>query len=391
MLLLALSLLLLQAPPPDSTDMPPPQPSLRFYPAALYTPSSGVGVGVGVNVAPLLTHQGFVLLTAAPAQHTGRYTMTASTYDLDAARDGEPPDLYGALFGSYDVNGRQWYYGLGPTAPRAQQIQTVLREARAELRAGTYVTPTLMLQPHVGVWHSRLEALGPVPAGMDAASARNLILSASRNFTGHVLGVRAVFDTRDRTGLPRQGIQVQAELQRYRSWQDPPLSFDALRLWSYGYVPLGGRSVLALRAMVAAVFDRGDVPTPFYHLPEPGAFVPGIDDFRYYGQHMLALGAELRRPFVDAVGLLAVEGVLVAHVTSVYRDLPNQFSPRLSFEEDIEQDAARVPLRPILGAGIRLTSPLKDRVLVSLMLRYSPFGFGVGSLGFFHDLRALER
>lgn len=390
-LLLTLTLTLPPAPPTDTTTVPAPTPSVRFYPAALYTPSSGVGVGLGLHVKPVVSRHSYVLLTAAPAQHTGRYTVTASTYDLDDARDGRPPALYGTLFGSYAVNGRQWYYGLGPAAQRTNQVQTVLREVQAEVRVGTYITSSLMVQPHVGVWRSQLDGPASVPIGLDPTSARSLRVADARTFTGHIVGVRAVLDTRDRTGLPQRGLQVQLELQRYRSWDAPVLRYHAARLWAFGYVPMPGRAVLALRAMAAGIFDRGDAAIPFYRLPEPGSFVPGIDDFRYYGDQMLALGAEWRQPLANAFELLAVEAVGAVHVASVYSDLPRQFSPTWSFAENLGTDRSRYPLRPIFGFGLRLTSPAKDRVLVGIMARYSPFGFGVGSLGFFHDLRELER
>lgn len=368
----------------------------RIYPLALYGSQSGIGFGAGLSVRNLGWPGSHILLTAKPAAHQGRYTLSGATHDPYTSRG------YGLIDLRYEANGNQWFHGLGPASASDARVGLDLTTVAARLRLGGYVVGrTLLLQPLIGVLHHETHAVrnedAEAQSRLDAASRRALdaargeLPNTTDRQTGLVYGLSVSVDTRDRHTLPSRGVHVQGIARRYTELRSADLRFDRFELDLAGYLPLSGYHRLALHARTAITEPRGDAPLPFYLLPRLDAqTMPGYARDRFYGPDLLHLRLAYHFPILQFRDALLAEGMITADAGAVYADLFDQFEFDLSFDDAIPTGQEQYPLRTGASIGLRIAPLFKDTVLFEGSLGLSPEGTSVIRLGFATDVRALR-
>lgn len=376
------------------TATPDVQP--RIYPLALWGSQSGFGFGAGLSVRNLGWPGSHVLLTAKPAVHQGRYTLSGATHDPYTA------PAYGLIDLRYETNGNQWYHGIGPGSRSDTRVGLDLTTMAARLRLGGYVVGrTLLLQPLIGVLHHETHAVRNEDADarsrLDAASRRALdaasgeLPNAAGEQTGLTYGLSVSVDTRDRQTLPLRGVHVQGVARRYTELRSADLQFDRYELSVAGYLPVSGYHRFALHARSALTDPRGDAPLPFYLLPQLDTqTMPGYARDRFYGPDLLHLRLAYHFPILQFRDALLAEGMVTADAGAVYSDVFDQFEFNLSFDDVISSDQKRYPLRTGASIGVRIAPLFKDTILFEGALGISPEGTSVIRLGFATDVRALR-
>ena len=385
-------------PPPD-TSRPAIRAGFAFYPFGLWAPTAGFGVGVGFEAEHLLFPRSELLVAAFPAQYSGVYT--ASFYTNSPYTD----PVYGLLSARYETTGRQWFYGLGPTSALEDQIAVEQEDIEVEGRLGVYlVGRQLLLQPTLR-WRQVLtkDFENREPDAFDRLSERsrrNLLLalgdpasgfpSADRQRSGVLYGLEALYDRRDRRFTTRRGLLATATARRF-SESGTDLRFDRFGVNLYGFVPITASSVLALRTFAARTVNRGDAPIPFYLLPAlDGTVALGFPVGRFYGNDLFLASAEYRFLVFNLLNVVGLEGVLAVSAASVYDNLWDQFTPRLTLDRSLPERLERFPLRPAIGVGGRLVSLYEDKVFLNGLVGFSAQGFGIVLFAFVQDLRVIR-
>ena len=386
------------ASPPD-TSRPDVQVGFAFYPTGLWSPTPGFGVGVGFKAAHLLFPQSELLVAAFPAQHSGIYAASFYTGDPYAA------PAYGLLSARYETTGRQWFYGLGPASDLDNQIAVEQENVELEGRFGVYLKDRqVLVQPLLRWRYTLTKGFDNHEPGafdrLDQPSQQALLLAlgnsasgsplADRQRSGFFYGLEALYDRRDRRFTTRRGVLVTATARRF-SERGTDLQFDRFGANVYGFVPITETSTLALRTFAARTINQGDRPIPFYLLPAlDGSVALGFPLGRFYGNDLFLASAEYRFLLFNALNVIGLEGVVAVSAASVYSNLWDQFTPRVTLERSLPESQERYPLRPALGVGARLVSLYEDKVFFSGLFGFSTEGFGVVTFAFVQDLRVLR-
>lgn len=122
----------------------------------------------------------------------------------------------------------------------------------------------------------------------DSDSDRDFFNDKQRASKTSGLGLSLEYDSRDNSFTPSRGWLAMAEANAYDEAFGSDTNFQSYRAHSYGYVPLGSRFVLGMRADMR--WAVGEVP--FYRLPYID--LRGIGAARYQDRHAATLEAELR-------------------------------------------------------------------------------------------------
>lgn len=391
-------LLVLTAPSAEAQpdDPAPVDVQPRIYPFALWGPQGGFGFGAGLSVRNLGWSGSHALLTAKPAVHRGRYTLSLATNDPYTS------PRYGLLDLRYERNGNQWYHGLGPGASKNHRVGLDLTTLAARLRLGAYpIGRALLIQPHVGVLHHQTHTVRNEDSGaIDALDprSRTALQSASGALprtedrqTGLVVGLSVALDARDRRVVPRRGVHFQGTVRRYHELRSANLRFDRYNLDVSGYVPIADYHRLALRARAALTDPHGNTPLPFYLLPTLDAkTLPGYSRDRFFGPDLVQFRLAYHFPFAHVQDLFITEGWISLDAGSVYNDIFDEFELNMSFDDDIPSTQARYPLRSGASIGLRIAPLFKDDLFFDAALGFSPEGVSLISLGFTSDLRTLR-
>ncbi len=382
------------------TNAPTSDPTLdiqpRIYPLALWGTQSGFGLGAGLSVHHLGWTGSHALLTAKPAVHQGRYTLSFATHDPYTSAG------YGLIDLRYDTNGNQWYHGIGPASQEQNRVGLDRTTMAARLRLGGYVAGrALLIQPLIGVLHHQTHTVRDEDDGaqdrLDPPSRRALNAAAGElpgtedRQTGLVYGLTVAVDTRDRHTLPRRGIHVQARARRYEELRTPDLRFDRYGIDAAAYLPLSGYHRLSIQARTTITDPRGTAPLPFYLLPRLDAqTMPGFARDRLYGPDRIHLRLAYHFPILQFRDAFLAEGTVTVDAGNVYSDLADEFTFDLSFDDVTESNQTNYPLRPGASMGLQIAPLFKDTVLFEGSLGISPEGTTLIRLGFATDLRALR-
>jgi len=173
-------------------------------------------------------------------------------------------------------------------------------------------------------------------------------------------GIHLVWDNRDHTWAPRRGYWLQGGLDFYEQALGSDLTYTRANVDLRAYLPLGGRSTLAIQLAMASL--NGEVP--FFDLPSLGGYegLRGYKGGRYRDQVRLLTRLEYRSgPFWGRLGAVAFAGI-----------------------GDVSPDVSRLTFsRQLWVSGFGLRYVLVPAEQVNLRV---DFGFGHGDSGFFLSL-----
>ncbi|HYE95695.1 MAG TPA: hypothetical protein VD962_05765, partial [Rubricoccaceae bacterium] len=214
----------------------------------------------------------------------------------------------------------------------------------------------------------------------------NALLDESR--TGVLVGAAVASDSRDNPWLPRRGFLAEVEAGRFFSLDGSGLQYNRVVGQLYGFAP-AGPVVLFGRAVAASVRAADGEMLPFYYLPILDKdLLTGFPSNRLFARDVLALSAGLRAPLAQVRGFYRIDGLLLGSLANAYDDLPDQFTPRVSFEEDVVVDEdGNVPLRPAAAVGLGLVNVRQHRMRFSFLMGFSPEGSLFSSYRVAFDLR----
>ncbi len=421
--LLALALLaLVQTPaPPDTTDAPARAASApgtapasaagraagggrgdetgvevrpRFAPSALYSADYGFGIGGGVGVGNLAgagTDLAVDLLLQQHYQGADVAFWTSAPYVRS---------VYGLVAAGASTTDRRYYAGLAPAARPASAVDLEHSAVYAELRAGAFPlrTTALYVQPSVRLHLDRSSGLADDSRGSLAAfdpASRGAVETARGDRTGVSAGLEVGTDLRDWPGYPRRGVQASAEHRRFFALSGSDLTLARTSGSVVGYLPVFDRGAVILRA-VAGVTRSGDAdgdgrpdPVPFYDLPTlDDQLATPFRRNRLTGRDVVAIGAGVRAPLADVLGLLGVDAVVMGYLGNAYDDVFDQFRPAISFRDNGSVDGeGRAALRPALSVGLGLVDLAGGRTVLGASVGLAPGGVTLATLRVAYDLR----
>jgi len=385
--------------------------NLRPYPLAIWGPRAGFGGGLGLIVHRVTSRDDELLLSAAPAVHEQVYTVS---YTSDADREARS---YLMIHGRHAYTDRDWFYGFGPASSPDARTSFSLRTIQGGLRWGHRLwNRALIVQGHGRVEHYRLYgARPPEPTANDPArtAARSYAQAitdgqsarrstgAALSTTGGVLGVDLAFDRRDRQAFTTRGLLLQATLESWIPVGGDDLSFWRSDVGAYGWIPLGRRHRIALRAHLSQILspngDVGELSTgtgavsyglPHFLLPVLGGHtVPGLQRRRYAGNDVLMAGLTYEFPIYTDFGF-TLEGHVGGHLASVYDDIGSQFELSVDGTRRLGPQRERYPLRPAFSAGVRFGPLFRDQSYVDVAAGRGPDGWTMVRVSF---TRSLDR
>lgn len=264
---------------------------------------------------------------------------------------------------------RQWVYGLGPASSNDARTRVGLTTGFVRLRIGhREFDRRLLIQPFIqGDLNNAWDVADNTPANLGQSDDLGTQLGARYGFD-------MAFDRRDREYGTTRGILVQATLFRYAELSNALIAYDRLLTGIYGYVPLGGRHRLAVRAHLTLTNDRSDVPLPFYQQVRlDGRIVPGFARDRFFGNDRIVTSLLYRFPIYTVADLITVEGHVGVHAASVYDDLGTQFALDATTDASVVADPT-VPLRTAVSTGLRLGPIFRDETYLDLAVGAGPDG-----------------
>ncbi|XXF78745.1 BamA/TamA family outer membrane protein [Myxococcaceae bacterium GXIMD 01537] len=230
------------------------------------------------------------------------------------------------------------FFGMGASTRAEDKEAYTPIYFEGELSPKWRVAPRLYVGPTLRYQHARI-------ATLDEAGALRFETGATGGTTLQ-FGVTALYDSRDNTLNPTEGLLARLNVRRASADWGSDYTFDVLRLDARRYflLPWGTRHVFAVQGLVE--LRQGE--PPFYDTGRLGGMElsRGYLEGRYRERQHLAAQAEYRAPLFWRFG-----GVAFASVATVARDVD-------------ALDAA--PLRPAGGVGLRF-APLDD-VPVNLRL-----------------------
>ncbi|MDT0630503.1 hypothetical protein RQM47_12780 [Rubrivirga sp. S365] len=389
------------APPADSMDAPSGAgrsaagPGVQVQPrlSPLYSANFGLGVAVGATVE----NAGWAgSQIAVDTRLQARYqdaTVAVFTGDPYHSR------VYGLVAASGSTTGRRRYYGLGPNTLTANELYLSHDAVSIEGRVGLYPfrTTALVVQPGLRFLYDRSGGVNgedsEIPLStLDPASQAAVAVAADQSRYGLSAGVGVATDLRDDPGYTRSGTFALVEARRFVALDGSDLQLNRLSASATTYVPLGGRAAVVVRGigvLTRRVDDDGDGAIPFFYLPVlDDRVATAFRQDRLTGRDLVAVGAGVRLPVLDALGLYGVDALVMGYLGNVYDDVFDQFEASVSFEERAEAAAdGHAPLRPSLALGLSLVDLRAGRMLLGGVLGVGPGGVTAASLQVTYDLR----
>ena len=421
-LALALALALLQTPAPadttdadgsevsDATDViaetgtydrdDDGRPGLEFRPriapSALYSQNRGVGIGGGVGIRNLGWTGSDLTVDLRLQQRFQSADVTLFTADPFDTR------FYALVSAGGSTTERRRYYGLGPNTLADSEINLFHDAAQAEARVGYYPlgTTALYVQPGVRVLYDYTGGVNPDGAGSladlaDDKSREAVRIAEGRGRYGASVGLEVATDLRDWPAYPRRGFFGTVEHRRFVAFDASELTLARYSASALGYLPVRGRTTVLFRSV--AILTRSgdgdgdgvDDPIPFYYLPTlDDRVATAFQEDRLTGRDVVSVGAGLRVPIFDFLGVYGIDGVVMGYLGNAYDNVFEQFTPAVSFRELSIIDAnGRSKLRPSLALGMGLVNLDKERVVLGGLLGVGPGGVTLATLRVAYDLR----
>lgn len=357
-----------------------PAVNLRVYPTDFWGPRAGVGAGLGVVGHNLLRTGDQWLLTAAPARHEQVATLSfASASPYRAGR-------YVLVDSRALHTDRDW---LGPPSRRL----TLRRSSvMGRVRIGqTALHRHLLVQPYLTLRSDHVDAVrapSPLPEALSRVAPS--IPAAPQTRTGTRVGLDLQYDTRAAASSFASGLRLRAGGARYFPLDRSALRFDQFDVAAEGVVRLTGLHRLVAHAEVTLTRPRTSTPIPVVLLPTLGAArIPGWARGQFVDRDRV-LGSLLYRFPIWTFGTVAtIEGHVGGHLANVYRDVGDQFRPRIRVDDAASSDRGR-PLRPTASVGLRLDLPIRPVSAVDLALGIGPDGVSAARVSVSRPLRALR-
>jgi len=351
----------------------------RVYPTDVWGPRAGPGVGLGMVVHNLARRHDHWLLTAAPAQHEQAATLSFASANPRTARRAVLVDARGLH------SDRDWY------GPPDRRLTLERRSYRARVRIGqTALDRRLLVQPHVSLEGHRVDGRAGPASGRPVSGVGGGVPAASASFQG----VRGGLDVQYRTGAPSgrasSAFEVGAGWERYTALDDTDLRFDRVDVRAGGVLRLHGVHRLVARVEGTTTRPRTAAGVPLFLLPRlGGALAPGWARGRFVDRDRLVGHLLYRFPLWSVGEVVALEGHAGGHVAGTYRDVGEQFTTDVAFDEPDPTSPGR-PLRPSVSLGLRLAAPIRPGVSMDLALGLSPEGLSAVTVSFRQRLQALR-
>ena len=424
-LALALLLAAFQTPaPPDTTDVPAAAddlatvadvltdetgvydetdddtPGLQFRPrvapSALYSSNRGFGIGGGVGIRNL----GW---TGTDVVVDLRLQQRFQSADV-AAYSADPYDsrFHLLVTAGASTTERRRYFGLGPNTVADSELNLYHDAAEAEVRAGYYPlgTTALYVQPGVRLLYDYSGGVNveDSPTTLDRlgeTSREAVTIAEDRGRYGASFGLELATDLRDWPSYPRRGMLATVEHRRFVAFDDSDLTLARYAGSAIGYLPIRGRTTVIVRGVSIltrsgdADGDGTDDPIPFYYLPTlDDRVATAFRQDRLTGRDVLAVGAGIRAPVFDFLGVYGFDALVMGYLGNAYDNLFEQFTPRVSFSEGSELgEDGTAALRPSLALGLGLVNLDKERVVLGGLLGVGPGGVTLATLRIAYDLR----
>jgi hypothetical protein len=204
------------------------------------------------------------------------------------------------------------------------------------------------------------------------------------------VGLDLQYDTRAAASSFASGLRLRASGARYFPLDRSALRFDQFDLAAEGVARLEGLHRLVAHVAVTLTRPRTSTPVPVVLLPTLGAGrSPGWARGQFVDRDRV-LGSLLYRFPIWTFGTVAtIEGHVGGHLANVYRDVGNQFRPRIRVDDAATSDRGR-PLRPTASVGLRLDVPIRPVSAVDLALGIGPDGVSAARVSVSRPLRALR-
>lgn len=394
--------------PPDSVEQrpaPPPRTAVRradievrprVAPSALYSSNYGFGIGGGVGIRNLGWDGSDLVVDLRVQQRNLSTTVTLFT------NDPYDSSVYGLVSGGGSTTGRRRYYGLGPNTLKEEEVYLYHDAAQAEARLGVYPlgSTALLLQPsarflfdHSGGVNE--DASEGTLAQFSETSREAVEIAQDRDRYGLSLGLEVATDLRDWPSYPTSGSFLTVEARRFFAFDESELQMDRYSATAIGYFPIQGRTTFILRG-VGILTRSGDAdgdglsdPIPFYYLPTlDDRVATAFRQDRLTGRDVGAVGAGIRWPVFDFLGVYGIDALAMGFLGNAYDDIFTQFEPRVSFSEQaLPGPDGRAPLRPALGLGLGVVNLDKERVVIGGLVGIGPGGITLATLQIAYDLR----
>jgi hypothetical protein len=371
----------------------------RIAPSALYSSGRGVGIGGGVGVRNLI-RPGTDLVVDLRLQQ--RYQSVNTTFFTADPYDSQ---LHGLFNAGASTTQQRRYYGLGPNTVADSELNLYHDAAQAEVRGGYYPlgTTAIYIQPGVRFLYdysggvnedaseNRIDTL--FPPGSPSHEAVRVAEDEARY--GASVGVEIATDLRDWPAYARRGFFGTAEARRFYAFDPSELTLARYTASGLGYLPIRGRTTFITRGVLAvtrsgdADGDGQDDAVPFYYLPTlDDRVATAFRQDRLTGRDLFAVGAGIRAPVVDLLGIYGIDVLVMGYLGNAYDNVFEQFTPKVSFEEgSFRDEQGKAYLRPALGLGMGIVNLDKERVVVGGLVGVGPGGVSLATLRIAYDLR----
>ncbi len=293
-------------------DAPPdPKPDLLIVPIPQSSPSLGAGVtlGGGLFYNPNGSKEPWTTGGAVMATSNGSWAVGAG----HKMAWGQDRYKFTAFAGYGDVNLR--FYGVGPSAGESNRSVDINDKGFV-----AFVDPQIRVAPnfYIGVRALYLDLEVSLRRDQDVPPDIELPV---RDFESRLVqvGPVAVYDSRDNSLSPRNGIYAQASWLFGVTALGSDYDNERLTLYANIYKALGERTVFAARVSTCAV-SKG---SPFYDICLYGASsdLRGYETGRFRDRASWATQAEVRHRLKGRFGVAAFAGV--GGIASSFGDLGN--------------------------------------------------------------------
>jgi hypothetical protein len=256
------------------------------------TTGSGFAFGLGFRNSPVFKHYGTLATWGAGS---------LKRYWAVEARAVFPEFAEGRMFAEAWAARREYpqesFFGIGPDARRADQVNFALR--RTLLGAGAGVRPTRFVRVGVNAEYSepsvgegKSEAIPSIEELFTDLTAPGLARQPD------FLSVSSFVEVDYRQPVnARRGGWYRVDFSRYHDRDFDAYSFDRLEIDLRQYLPLfAERRVLAGRAFVSTSTAGNGHTVPFYLMPYLGGndTLRGFREYRFRGPHAMLLQGEYR-------------------------------------------------------------------------------------------------
>lgn len=291
----------------------------------LYPALGGLISGSGLPIGAGYRHRvfGSAIVDASATTSSKRYTMMQSRMVWPHLR-GDRLSIGAQV--QYDDFTQINYFGVGAGSLKANQTDYRLRQLDAGGFATLQLDRNVMLSTRAGLLRrvnvgSGSSVLYPgIAEQFDESTAPGL--TQQPTYLHAELAVEA--DTRNVPGYPTSGGRYRVSVASFHDRDFSQYSFRRVEADGAQYVPVFGKSVLAVRGRVALTGTGAGQVVPFYLLPTLGGSrsLRGYDDYRFRDRDLLLMNAEYRWPilrvldgaaFYDAGTVAPTMGQLATH------------------------------------------------------------------------------